>query len=83
MRVVNLKYRTVTRSECLLCLDQGFHSVVHVLGQFHFVAAESAQVGDVKHAVVSLSVFTVSAANLHKVFVSDCLELLRMLLELG
>jgi len=64
-------------------LDEGFNTVVHVLSELHFVSTETAQVRDVEHTIVSLSVFTMGTTDLHIVFVSDGLELLLVLLELG
>jgi hypothetical protein len=64
-------------------LDEGLDTVVHVLGQFDLVAAESSQVGDIEDTIVSLGMLTVSTADLDEVLVSDGLELVLVLLKLG
>jgi hypothetical protein len=69
-------------SEGLLSLDEGLNTVVHVLGELNFVAAEAAQVGDVEDAVVGLGVLAVGAADLDVVLVGDSLHLVLFLLEL-
>lgn len=70
-------------SEGLFSLDEGLDTVVHVLGQLNLVAAESSHVGDIKDTVVSFGVLTVGTTDLNEVLVSDLLELVLVLLELG
>ena len=70
-------------SESLLSLDHGLDTVVHVLDEIDLGAAESAEVGDVKDAIISLGVLTVGTADLDVVLVSDSLELVLLLGELG
>ena len=62
-------------SETFLSLDHGFYAVVHVLDEVNFGATESAEVGNVEDAIVSLSVLSVGSTDLDVVLVSDCLEL--------
>ena len=62
-------------SETFLGLDHGFDTVVHVLDEVDFGTTESAEVGNVEDAIVSLSVLTVGSTDLDVVLVSDCLEL--------
>jgi hypothetical protein len=70
-------------SEGLFSLDEGLDSVVHVLSEFDLVAAETAEVGDVKDAVISFAVLTVGTTDLDIVLVSDGLHNSLILLELG
>jgi hypothetical protein len=53
------------------------------LGKFDLVAAKTAQVGDVKDTIVSVSVLTVGSADLNVVLISDLLHDSLVLLELG
>ena len=62
-------------SETFLSLNHGFNAVVHVLDEVNFGTTESAEVGNVEDAVVSLSVLSVGTTDLDVVLVSDCLEL--------
>jgi hypothetical protein len=52
-------------------LDKRLDTVVHVLGELNFVAAESAQVGNVEDTVVGFGVLSVGTTNLNVVFGSD------------
>ena len=53
------------------------------MGELDLVSAESSQVGDVKDTIVGLGVLTVGTTDLDEVLVSDSLELVLVLLELG
>ena len=74
---------SVRCSESLFDVDHGFDTVVHILNEVDFGATESTEVGDVEDAVVSLSVLTVSTADLDIVLVGDGLELFLLLTKLG
>ena len=69
--------------EFLLSGDHSLDTVVHVLHKVLFGAAEAAAVRDVVGAVVGLGVLTVDTADLDVVLVSDSLEGLHVLGELG
>jgi len=58
-------------SQSLLSLDHGLHAVVHVLDEVNFGTSQSAEVGDIKDAVVTLSVLSVGPTDLDIVLVSD------------
>ena len=75
--------RISVHSERLLCLDKCLDSIVHVLSQLDFVAAKSSQVGNIEDTVVSFSVLAVGTTDLNVILISDSLELVLMLLELG
>jgi len=70
-------------SEGLLGGDHGLDAVVHVLDELALGAAESALVGDVEGAIIGLGVLSVDASDLHVELVSDGLELVHVLGELG
>ena len=70
-------------SEFLLSLDHGLDTVVHILDKVDLGATESAEVGDVEDAVVGLSVLAVGTTDLDVILVSDGLELILSLAELG
>ena len=72
-----------SNSESLLSVNKSLDTVVHVLGELDLVAAETAQVGDVEHAIVSLGVLTVGTADLDVVLVGNALHEGLVLLELG
>ena len=61
--------------ECLLGIDHGLHTVVHVLNKLSLGKTETSLVGDVVGSVSALRVLTVDTADLHVVFVSDFVEL--------
>lgn len=56
-------------------MNKSLDSIVHVLGEFNFIAAESAEVGNVEGAVVGFGVLSMNATDLNKVFGSDSVEL--------
>ncbi len=70
-------------SESLLLLDHSLDTIVHVLNKVDFRAAKSAKVGDIVDVVVGLGVLSVGTSDLDVVLVSDGLELLLSLAELG
>lgn len=70
-------------SEGLLPVDHSLDTVVHILDEVDFGAAESADVGDIVDVVVGLGVLTVGTSDLHVVLISDSLELLLLVAELG
>ena len=72
-----------SHSESLLGVDHSLDTVVHVLDEVDFGAAESTEVRDVENTVVSFGVLTVSATDLDVVFVGDGLELVLLFAELG
>ena len=57
-----------------LSVHHGFDSVVHVLDKVLLRAAESAAIGDVEDAIVSVGVLAMAATDLHIELVSDTLE---------
>ena len=78
--IVNASLRC---SELLLSIDHGFDTVVHVLDKVDFGTAQSAEVGDVEDAIVSLSVLTVGTTDLDVVLVGNSLELSLLFGKLG
>ena len=70
-------------SEGLLLLDHSLDTVVHVLDEVSLGAAESALVGDVVGGIGGLGVLTVDTSDLDVVLISDSLELVPLLGELG
>ncbi len=70
-------------SERLLLLDHSLDTVVHVLNKVDLRAAKSAKVGDIVDVVVGLGVLSVGTSDLDVVLVSDGLELLLFIAELG
>ena len=70
-------------SQLFLSSDHGLDTVVHVLDECDFGAAESSQVGDVVDVVISLRVLAVGTSDLHVVLSSDGLKLLLLVAELG
>ena len=60
----------------LFGINHSFDTVVHVLNEVNFRAAESSLVGNVIDVVVSLSVLAMSSTNLDVVFVGNSLELI-------
>ena len=56
-------------------MNKSLDSIVHVLGEFNFIAAESAEVGNVEGAVVGFGVLSMNATDLNEVFGSDSVEL--------
>ena len=62
-------------SETFLSLDHGFNTIVHVLDEIYFGAAESTEVGNIVDTVIALGMFAMGATDLDVVLVSDCLEL--------
>ena len=73
----------LSHSEFLLSSDHSLNTVVHILGEVDFVAAKTAEVRDVKHSIVGLSVLSMSATDLDVVLVGDGLESVWVLSELG
>ena len=65
----------VSCSEFLLSADHGLDSIVHVLDKVDLRATKSTLVGDVKYAIVSLSVLSVSTSDVDIVFIGNCTEL--------
>jgi len=63
-------------------LNKSLDSIVHVLGEFNFITAESAEVGNVEGAVIGFGVLSMNATDLNKVFGSDSVELRLLLSEL-
>jgi len=63
-------------------LNKSLDSIVHVLGEFYFIAAESAEVGNVEGAVIGLGVLSMNATDLNEVFGGDSVELRLLLSEL-
>lgn len=63
-------------------MNKSLDSVVHVLGEFNFIAAESAEVGNVEGAVIRFSVLSMDATDLNVVFGCDSVELRLVLSEL-
>jgi len=72
----------VSCSESLLSVDHGLYSIVHVLDEVDLRATKSTLVGDVKYAIVSLSVLSVSTSDVDIVFIGNCMELFLLLSEL-
>jgi hypothetical protein len=72
-----------SNSEVLLSVDKSLDTVVHVLGKFDLIAAKTAQVGDVKDAIGSITVLTVGTADLNVVLIGNSLHESLVLLELG
>jgi len=72
----------VSCSESLLSVDHGLDSIVHVLDEVDLRATKSTLVGDVKYAIVSLSVLSVSTSDVDIVFIGNCMELFLLLSEL-
>jgi len=58
-------------SQSLLSLDHGLNAVVHVLDEVNFGTSQSAEVGNIVDAVVTLSVLSVGSTDLDIVLVSD------------
>ena len=52
-------------------MNKSLDSVVHVLGELNFVAAESAEVRNVEDAIIGFGVLSVGTPNLNVVFGSD------------
>jgi len=63
-------------------LDEGLDTVVHILGKFNFIAAESSKVRNIESAVIALGVLAVNSTNLDEVLVSNLLELRLVLSKL-
>jgi hypothetical protein len=70
----SLVYCLPSRSEGLLGVDHGLDTVVHVLDEVLFGAAESSLVGDVVNSVGGLGVLSVDTTDLDVVLVGDSLE---------
>lgn len=70
-------------SKFLLCRAHGLNAVVHVLDEVDLSATESTEVRDVEDAVVGLGVLTVGTTDLNEVLISDSVEFVLVLLELG
>jgi hypothetical protein len=73
----------VSCSKSLLSGDHGLDSIVHVLDEVNLGTSESTLVGDVKDAVVGLSVLSVSTSDVNEVLVGNGVELLLVSSELG
>lgn len=71
------------RSQLLLRINHGFHSVIHVLNKSNFRTAKTTLVRNVINMVVGFSVFSVSTADLHVILVGNGLELRLLLAEIG
>jgi len=65
-----------------LC-DHRLNSVVHVLNQVHFGAAQPPLVRNVVNVVVSFRVLAVRATDLHVELVCNCLEVVLALAQHG
>ena len=70
------------RSESLFGIDHGLDSVVHVLDEVDLRATKSTLVGDVKYAIVGLSVLSVSTSDVDIVLIGNSAELFLLSSEL-
>ena len=70
-------------SDLLLSFNHSFHTVVHILDKLNFRKAKASLVWDVIDMVGRFGVFAVDASDLNLEAVSDGLELLFPLSEVG
>ena len=70
-------------SKAILSLDHSLDTIVHILNEVNLRATESSQVGDIVDVIISLRVLTVGTSDLDVVLLSNSLELILLIAELG